>query len=106
MKEVKGTRTVEVEVTKYEFEAKKGDYNESLTIENGEIVRTDSWNSRDGGWTLKGEVGFAQSCKSAIRFIVDQKPEELKNIYHKLSEGPMKDFCRELQQEKIQELQF
>ena len=106
METIKGTRNVEVEVTTYKFEANAGDYHQDLTIVDGEIQETGCWDSRNGGGYKKGESGFAESCYSAIRFIVDHKPEELKNIYSVLADGPMKDFCRKLQQEKLAEFNF
>lgn len=108
METIKGkqTRTVEIEVTTYKFEASSGDYHESLTIVEGEIQETGYWDSRNGGGCSKGESGFADSCYSTIRFIVNHKPEELKNIYNVLADGVMKDFCKRLQQEKLAELNF
>ncbi len=108
METIKGKRTVEVEVevTTYKFEASSGDYHEELTIVDGEIQETGCWDSRNGGGCRKGESGFAESCYSTIRFIVNHKPEELKNIYNVLEDGVMKDFCRKLQREKLAELNF
>ena len=106
MKTITEKRTVEIEVTCYKFEASRGDYHRELTITNGEIEKTACSDSRNGGWCKKGESGFAESCQLTIRFIVDQKPEELKNIYDVLADGAMKDFCRKVQQEKLAELNF
>lgn len=106
MEKIKGKRTVEIEVTIYKFEASSGDYHEDLTIVDGEIIETGCWDSRNGGGRKKGETGFNESCYSTIRFIVDHKPEELKNIYNVLADGTMKDFCRKLQQEKLAEFNF
>ena len=76
METIKGKRTVEIEVTTYKFEASSGDYHESLTIVDGEIQETGCWDSRNGGGRRKGESGFAESCYSTIRFIVNHKPEK------------------------------
>lgn len=106
METIKGKRTVEVDVTIYKFEASSGDYHEDLTIVDGEIQETGCWDSRNGGGCRKGEPDFTRSCYSTIRFIVNKKPEELKNIYDVLADGAMKDFCKKLQQEKLAELNF
>lgn len=106
MEEIKVTRTVPVEVTRYYFEASNGDYHESLTIEDGEIVETGCWDSRNGGGCSKDDPEFEKSCRDTIRFIVKYKPEELRNIHNALSEGSIKGFCRALQYEKMKELEF
>lgn len=106
MQTIKGKRAVEIEVAIYKFEASSGDFHKSLTIVDGEIQEVGCWDSRGGGDCRKGQSGFADSCYSTIRFIVDHKPEELKNIYNVLEDGLMKDFCRKLQQEKLAELNF
>ncbi len=106
METIKGTRTEKVEVTTYKFEASNGDYHQDLTIVDGEIQETGCWDLRNGGGCKRGESGFAESCYSTIRFIVDHKPGELKNIYNVLDEGTMKNFCRKLQQEKLAEFNF
>ena len=106
MKTTKGKRTVEIDITIYEFEASSGDYHEGLTIIDGEIQSTNCWDSRNGGRRRRGESDFAKSCYSTIRFIVEHKPEELKNIYNVLADGEMKDFCRRLQQKKLAEFNF
>lgn len=108
MEIINGTRKVEVEVpvTSYKFQANNGDCHQDLTIRDGEIVETGCWDSRNGGGSSKGDYNFVNSCRDTIRFIVKYNPKELKNIYNALSEGPMKNFCRELQQEKMRELEF
>lgn len=105
MEEIKVARTVELPA--YKFEADNGDdYHYSITIVNGEIDEVSNWATRGFYEKKKGYSDFADCCYDAIRFIVDWKPTELKNIYHALSEGAMKDFCKKLQAEKIAELQF
>lgn len=106
METIKGTKTVEVDVTTYKFEASSGDYHQNLTIVDGEIKSTGCWDSRNGGGYERGESGFVESCYSTIRFIVNHKPEELKNIYNVLADGKMKEFCRKLQKEKLAEFDF
>lgn len=79
----------------------------NVVIVNGEIIRTSRWTQYCSGYrVLKGEPGFIAECKTSIRHIADVSPGELKDIYHALSEGPTKDFCRKIQAEKIAELQF
>ncbi len=105
MEEMKVLRTVEVPA--YKFEADNGDdYHYSITVVNGEIDEVSNWAARGFYEKKKGDPDFAESCYDAIRFIVDHKPTELKNIYHALSEGPMKAFCRKILAEKVAELQF
>lgn len=79
----------------------------NVVIVNGEIIRTSRWTEYSNGYrVLKGEPGFIAECKTSIRHIANNNPGELKDIYHALSEGPMKDFCKKIQMEKIAELQF
>ncbi|MCI8362599.1 MAG: hypothetical protein HFJ41_05690 [Clostridia bacterium] len=79
----------------------------NVVIVNGEIVRTSKWTEDCSGYrVLKGESGFIAECKTSIRHIADINPRELKDIYHALAEGPMKDFCKKIQTQKIAELQF
>lgn len=92
------------------YDGDKTLYLEELTIKGGKIVQI-SWSSPydRGNFYLTSTncdspIFFARCCDS-IRFIVKHKPEELKNIYNALSEGPIKDFCKNLQKELIEELQ-
>lgn len=88
------------------FMANIGDNNYSITITDGQITQVSNWATR--GFYDKGNDSpdFCKCCKDAIRFIVNCNPKDLRNIYHALSEGEMKTFCKELQAEKIAELQF
>lgn len=105
MEEIKVLR--EVEVPAYKFQADNGDDDHySITVVNGEIEEVSNWATRGFYEKKQGDSGFAECCYDAIRFIVDQKPKELKNIYHALNEGYFKDFCKRVQTEKIAELQF
>lgn len=106
MKKTTEKQAVEVKTTIHKFEATIGECHEELTIVNGEIQETESWDSHNGGGRKKGESGFTESCHSTIRFIVNHNPKELKNIYYALADGAMKDFCKSLQQEKLAELNF
>ncbi len=79
----------------------------NVVIVNGEIIRTSRWTEYSSGYcVLKGEPDFIDECKASIHHIADISPSNLKDIYHALSEGEMKDFCRKIQAEKIAELQF
>lgn len=79
----------------------------NVVIVNGEIIRTSRWTEYCSGYRISKEhPDFIDECKLSIRYIADISPRKLKDIYHALSEGPMKDFCREVQIEKIAELQF
>lgn len=105
MEKINVSRTAKL--PSYKFEADNGDdYHYSITIVNGEIAEVSNWATRGFYEKKQGDSDFSKCCYDAIRFIVDSKPKELKNIYHALSEGPMKDFCRKVQTEKIAELQF
>lgn len=105
MEEIKVLRNVELPA--YKFEASNdGDYHYSITIMNGEIIEVSNWATRGFYEKKQGDSGFAECCYNAIRFIVDCKPKELKNIYYTLSEGYFKDFCKQIQAEKISKLQF
>lgn len=110
MEVINETRKVEVEVevpvTSYKFETRDAYHFESLTITDGEIVEIFSQSATGHGTATKSCLHFDNTCRSAIRFIVKHDLKELKNIYNALSEGPMKDFCRELQKEKMKELEF
>lgn len=105
MEEIKVLR--EVEVPAYKFEAVNClDQHYSITIVNGEIEEVSNWETRGFYEKKKGDSNFDECCYKAIGFIVDHDPKELKNIYHVLNEGDFKDFCKDLQAEKIAELQF
>ena len=79
----------------------------NVVIVNGEIIRTSRWTEYSSWYcVLKGEPDFIDECKASIHHIADISPSNLKDIYHALSEGEMKDFCRKIQAEKIAELQF
>lgn len=106
MKVIRETREVEVPVTVYKFEARDINYIKSLKIIDGEIVEIYSESSFGHGTSTKSCLNFDKTCCSTIRFIVNQDVTELKKIYDVLSEGPIKDFCRELQKEKMKELEF
>lgn len=106
METIKGKKTVEVECTTYLFKASEGDYNIILVIENGDIQEISCWNSVKSSRYTKDKEDFTKNCYSAINIIVKQNPEELKNIYKVLKKGAMKDFCRELQQEKLARFDF
>ncbi len=97
----------------YDQEYYDGDktlYCEELTIKDGKIIQIswaspyDNGNFYSTSTNYNSPIFFARCCDS-IRFIVKYKPEELKNIYNALSEGPIKDFCKKLQKELIEELQ-
>lgn len=106
MQKIITLRKLEVIALYFEAANDNDDYHCSITIFNGEIDKIESWGTHGFYNKKKGDSGFAESCYDAIRFIVDHKPTELKNIYNALSEGEMKDFCRKIQAEKIAELQF
>lgn len=106
MEVIKETRKVEVPVTSYKFEGRDAYYLVSLIITDGEIVEIYSQTATGHGTATKSCLNFDDTCRFSIRFIVNHDLKELKNIYTALSEGPMKDFCRELQKEKMKELEF
>ncbi len=88
------------------FDANFGDNNYSIIISDGQITKVSNWSTRSFYNKQNDSPDFYECCKKAIRFIVNCNPKELRNIYHSLSEGEMKNFCKELQVEKIAELQF
>lgn len=98
--------TRSLETTACKFTANVGDNNYSISIADGKITEVSNWATRGFYDKRNGDSGFSECCHNAIRFIANCNPKELKNIYHALEEGPMKDFCREVQIEKIAELQF
>lgn len=104
MKTTNGFKTIQVPYVTHEFEASLGSYTETLTIVDGKITELGYHDIGNGGSCFKDSSDFVKCCKKTIRFIVDKKPEELKNIYEVLSDGPMKDFCKSLQEEKMAEL--
>lgn len=105
MEEIKVLR--EVEVPAYKFQADNGnDDHYSITIVNGEIEEVSNWATRGFYEKKRSDSDFAECCYTAIHFIVDQDPKELKNIYHALNYGYFKDLCKTIQEEKIAELQF
>lgn len=92
------------------YDGDKTLYLEELTIKNGKIVQI-SWSSPydKGNFYLTNSKYdypiFLARCCDSIRFIAKYNPEELKNIYDALSEGAVKDFCKNLQKELIKEFQ-
>lgn len=106
MEVINGTRKAEVPVTSYKFQARTVSHFKSLTITNGEIVEIYDESASGHGTSTKSCLNFDKTGRSSIRFIVEYDLKELKNFYNVLSEGPMKDFCRELQKEKMKELEF
>ena len=103
MEEIKVTRSEEVIV----YAESDSGVHHNVVIVNGEIARTSWWTERSSGYTkYPGEESFIDVCTTSIRFITTFEPAKLKKIYHALSDGPMKDFCKQVQAEKIAELQF
>lgn len=112
-----GTRKVQVllktRLHPYNEDYYDGDktlYLEELTIKDGKVVQI-SWSSpydRGSFYSTSTNYNspiFLARCCDSIRFIVKYKPEELKNIYDALSEGAIKDFCKNLQKELIEGFQ-
>lgn len=79
----------------------------NIVIKDGEIVRTSYSSAYCCGYRVEnGDPNFVEECSTAIAFITDIEPKKLRDIYHALSEGEMKDFCKKLQAVKVAELQF
>lgn len=106
MEEIKTSRNVEL--TSYKFDAKVNyrHHYVSLLITEGEIVEAYYEDSRCCNFIKKDKPYFTKSCLNIIYTIAKENPEELKNIYHTLSDGVMKEFCKQLQQYMIAQLQF
>lgn len=83
-------------------------YYEEITIKDGKIVQISvscTYASFNKYLVDELDCSYLTQCYDSIRTIVEHKPEELKNIYNALSEGKVKDFCKELQKDRIEELQ-
>ena len=88
------------------FTYEKGDNGRELLIVDGQIRDISIWSHGSGGSIDKNDTNFINSCFFTIRLIVDQNLKSLKEIYNALSDGPAKDFCRKLQKEKLEDLNF
>lgn len=113
MEVFKQTKTVKgVDGNIYIFKAHEGNHGRAceITIEDGKIQKIVEWDNFSEYWNAysiwRNFPNFTKICCSIIEFIGQHNIEELSNIYSVLRDTTMKDFCKQIQNRKLAELDF